>query len=67
MVRDDKTELKDGAQLQAGVGRRPGYEAHVGPLRAYAMHEEEPSWDAGNERADEEPAEDPPSSLTSIG
>ena len=52
-------ELEDRAELQARVGTGPGDEAHVGPARAESVDEEESGRDARNERADEQPAEDP--------
>ena len=45
------------------VGSVPRDEAHVGPAGAESADEEQPRRDARDERADEQPAEDPPGSL----
>jgi hypothetical protein len=57
---DDQAELEDRAELHARSGGIPGDEVHVAPARTHFVDEQEPSWDARYERADEQPAEDRP-------
>src|SRR5688572_10149523 len=58
-VGDDQCELEDRAKLQAGVGSSPRDETHVAPGSADSVDEQQSGGDAHDERADEEPAEDP--------